>query len=234
MTNKGCVLMKKKFTAKPSDVKASTDSDRLLGAYSEWYKVADDNDLAEYGINPEDKGDDRYFERNYGISPIGIAIIDFDKLDEITANELSNEGYDLLTIGKLDDGEIKLYMTYGDGTATTVTLSDIDRVVHQNGYSIENYPTEKEVHAYIQWVIDGELADNGYEVPEEKRDELFKFVLRELKNYLAYGDLEAWLYVDRDPYQLIYDDCLSDFQDGYPDTVIEDSVLDYVRDHGYD
>ena len=139
------------------------------------------------GVDPSDYAEsaELFLESEYEVTPIGIAVLDFDKLDEITANELSNEGYDMLTIGKLDDGEIILYMTYGDGTATTVTLSDIDRVVHQHGYSIENYPTEKDVHAYIQWVIDGELADNGYDVPEEERDELFGFVLSELKNYLA-------------------------------------------------
>ena len=106
--------------------------------------------------------------------------------------------------------------------------------IQASAFDIENYPTEADVHAYIQSVIDKELIENDYDVPQSKRDELFQFVLRELKNYAAYGDLEAWLYVDRDPSRLIYDDCLFDFEDGYPDITISDSVLDYVRDNGYD
>lgn len=231
--------MKKKFTATPSNVTASTDStasDNLLGAYSEWYKVANDKDLADYGVNSSYDVEE-FLESEYGIEPIGIAVLDFDKLDEIKANELSNEGYDMLTIGKSDDGEITLYMTYGDGTATTVTLDDIYRVFSQDSFNIDGYPDESDVHSYIKSKIDEymeEYDSTGFVFPESAKDEIFEMALNDLKTYLAYGDLAAWLYVDKDPYQLTFQDTLDDFEAGYPDTVIEDSVYDYALDHGYE
>ena len=226
--------MKKKFTAKPNSVEASTNYDNLLGEYAKWYKVADDKDLSDYGVNPEDDSE-LFLENNYGIEPVGTAVLDFDKLNEIEANELSNEGYDLLTIGKSDDGEINLYMTYGDGTATTVTLDDIYRVFSQDSFDIDGYPDESDVHSYIKSKIDEYMEDydsTGFVFPESAKDEIFEMALNDLKNYLAYGDLEAWLYVDKDPYQLTFQDTLDDFEAGYPDIVIEDSVYDYALDHG--
>ena len=103
-------------------------SQNILGPYAKWYKVATPQDLLDYGVDETDVNFVSELEE-YDLEQIGTAVIDERKLFDEEIDALSDEGYEMLSIGRsYDTGEVGLYIILGDGV-NSVTVEDIEFIL---------------------------------------------------------------------------------------------------------